>query len=162
MVWTALSTPTMPTRAGTAFSWGQRRLNFRAICRLNLPADFFGQLSPKTRSTFYASISSVAKAVNVKGRFWPIAKRFGGKSRVLPIRYPKRRSRVTSRSKNAENLDGKGFFGERAGARTQDPVIKSHVLYRLSYALPWPLMALTIDRHRLRSFGEACLAAAFD
>ena len=27
--------------------------------------------------------------------------------------------------------------GERAGARTQDPVIKSHVLYRLSYALPW-------------------------
>lgn len=32
--------------------------------------------------------------------------------------------------------------GERAGARTQDPVIKSHVLYRLSYALPWPLMAL--------------------
>lgn len=31
--------------------------------------------------------------------------------------------------------------GERAGARTQDPVIKSHVLYRLSYALPWPLMA---------------------
>lgn len=33
------------------------------------------------------------------------------------------------------------FIGERAGARTQDPVIKSHVLYRLSYALPWPLMA---------------------
>ena len=25
--------------------------------------------------------------------------------------------------------------GERAGDRTQDPVIKSHVLYRLSYAL---------------------------
>lgn len=35
------------------------------------------------------------------------------------------------------------LLGERAGARTQDPVIKSHVLYRLSYALPWPLMALT-------------------
>ena len=52
--------------------------------------------------------------------------------------------------------------GERAGARTQDPVIKSHVLYRLSYALPWPLMALEIDRHRLRSFGKACLAVAFD
>lgn len=34
-------------------------------------------------------------------------------------------------------------LGERAGARTQDPVIKSHVLYRLSYALPWPLMAST-------------------
>ena len=27
------------------------------------------------------------------------------------------------------------LLGERAGARTQDPVIKSHVLYRLSYAL---------------------------
>ena len=26
--------------------------------------------------------------------------------------------------------------GERAGTRTQDPVSKSHVLYRLSYALP--------------------------
>lgn len=28
------------------------------------------------------------------------------------------------------------FLGERAGTRTQDPMIKSHVLYRLSYALP--------------------------
>jgi hypothetical protein len=27
------------------------------------------------------------------------------------------------------------LLGERAGDRTQDPVIKSHVLYRLSYAL---------------------------
>jgi hypothetical protein len=27
------------------------------------------------------------------------------------------------------------FIGERAGARTQDPLIKSQVLYRLSYAL---------------------------
>ena len=27
------------------------------------------------------------------------------------------------------------LFGERAGDRTQDPVIKSHVLYSLSYAL---------------------------
>ena len=51
-------------------------------------------------------------------------------------------------------------FGERAGARTQDPVIKSHVLYRLSYALPWPLDGFAqVDRHRLRSFREACLAA---
>ena len=35
-------------------------------------------------------------------------------------------------------VDGVDLFrksGERAGARTQDPVIKSHVLYRLSYAL---------------------------
>jgi hypothetical protein len=31
--------------------------------------------------------------------------------------------------------DDRGGVGERAGARTQDPVIKSHVLYRLSYAL---------------------------
>ena len=27
--------------------------------------------------------------------------------------------------------------GERAGIRTLDPVIKSHVLYQLSYALTW-------------------------
>ena len=50
------------------------------------------------------------------------------------------------------------IVGERAGARTQDPVIKSHVLYRLSYALPWPLMA----SKRLPSCSdirEACLAA---
>lgn len=29
--------------------------------------------------------------------------------------------------------------GEPAGTRTQDPVIKSHVLYRLSYGLAWPV-----------------------
>ena len=34
------------------------------------------------------------------------------------------------------------FFGERGGDRTHDPVIKSHVLYRLSYAL-----ALKKGRH---------------
>lgn len=28
-------------------------------------------------------------------------------------------------------------LGERGGDRTLDPVIKSHVLYRLSYALAW-------------------------
>jgi hypothetical protein len=27
------------------------------------------------------------------------------------------------------------LFGERGGTRTRDPMIKSHVLYRLSYAL---------------------------
>lgn len=27
------------------------------------------------------------------------------------------------------------FHGERGGTRTLDPMIKSHVLYRLSYAL---------------------------
>jgi hypothetical protein len=27
------------------------------------------------------------------------------------------------------------FVGERGGTRTLDPMIKSHVLYRLSYAL---------------------------
>jgi hypothetical protein len=31
------------------------------------------------------------------------------------------------------------FIGEPAGTRTQDPVIKSHVLYRLSYGLGAPL-----------------------
>ncbi len=29
----------------------------------------------------------------------------------------------------------KMFFGERGGTRTLDPMIKSHVLYHLSYAL---------------------------
>jgi hypothetical protein len=28
------------------------------------------------------------------------------------------------------------FHGERAGARTRDPLIKSQMLYQLSYALP--------------------------
>ena len=28
-----------------------------------------------------------------------------------------------------------GFIGERGGTRTLDPMIKSHVLYHLSYAL---------------------------
>jgi hypothetical protein len=29
------------------------------------------------------------------------------------------------------------FIGERGGTRTLDPMIKSHVLYHLSYALTW-------------------------
>ena len=32
--------------------------------------------------------------------------------------------------------------GERAGIRTLDPVIKSHVLYQLSYALTWRIKYL--------------------
>ena len=36
-------------------------------------------------------------------------------------------------AKVEKSIDG---LGERAGTRTQDPMIKSHVLYRLSYALP--------------------------
>jgi hypothetical protein len=43
-----------------------------------------------------------------------------------------------------------GLCGERAGARTQDPVIKSHVLYRLSYALDPDAVG---DRHRLPDSG---------
>jgi hypothetical protein len=34
-----------------------------------------------------------------------------------------------------ETPAAEGFFGERGGTRTLDPMIKSHVLYRLSYAL---------------------------
>ena len=74
-------------------------------------------------------------------------------SRWVPISLGSRvgKLRIGARS---EEPDRRFFFrlvislkalirlGERAGARTQDPVIKSHVLYRLSYALPWPLMAL--------------------
>jgi hypothetical protein len=35
----------------------------------------------------------------------------------------------------AEIQEAPGFIGERGGTRTLDPMIKSHVLYRLSYAL---------------------------
>ena len=48
-----------------------------------------------------------------------------------PMRPPQRRLKFNAR----EVIDLSGFSGERAGDRTQDPVIKSHVLYRLSYAL---------------------------
>ena len=34
-----------------------------------------------------------------------------------------------------QDADIKGIFGERGGTRTHDPMIKSHVLYHLSYAL---------------------------
>ena len=37
-------------------------------------------------------------------------------------------------NKIAETPD---FIGEPGGTRTHDPVIKSHVLYRLSYRLAW-------------------------
>jgi hypothetical protein len=35
----------------------------------------------------------------------------------------------------AEIKEAPGFIGERGGTRTLDPMIKSHVLYHLSYAL---------------------------
>ena len=35
----------------------------------------------------------------------------------------------------AEIQEMPDFIGERGGTRTLDPMIKSHVLYRLSYAL---------------------------
>jgi hypothetical protein len=38
--------------------------------------------------------------------------------------------------------DGHDRSGERAGIRTLDPVIKSHVLYQLSYALAWRIRYL--------------------
>src|SRR3569833_3029468 len=43
--------------------------------------------------------------------------------------------RTMSLRRGWEDVAIEGECGERAGARTQDPVIKSHVLYRLSYAL---------------------------
>ena len=39
---------------------------------------------------------------------------------------------ANSPDRNFHSLD---FIGERGGTRTLDPMIKSHVLYRLSYAL---------------------------
>ena len=52
----------------------------------------------------------------------------------------------------AEN--GHDPTGERAGIRTLDPVIKSHVLYQLSYALAWRI-------RYLNSAGFTSLAGLF-
>ncbi len=38
---------------------------------------------------------------------------------------------------NQSNLDFVGGFGERAGARTQDPVIKRKVAYQFLQAIQW-------------------------
>ena len=37
--------------------------------------------------------------------------------------------------KPTNTIDYNRLYGERGGTRTLDPMIKSHVLYRLSYAL---------------------------
>jgi hypothetical protein len=47
----------------------------------------------------------------------------------LPTCFP------AGRSWEAEIREAPGFIGERGGTRTLDPMIKSHVLYHLSYAL---------------------------
>ncbi len=44
-------------------------------------------------------------------------------------------------------FDFVGDFGERVGVRTQDLLIKSQLLYRLSYALP-------VGANRPRKCGE--------
>jgi hypothetical protein len=41
-----------------------------------------------------------------------------------------------------------GFVGERGGTRTLDPMIKSHVLYHLSYALSPRRQALALPGRR--------------
>ena len=43
------------------------------------------------------------------------------------------------------------LLGERAGARTQDPVIKSHVLYRLSYRLHAARFTSSVRFHNISS-----------
>ena len=53
----------------------------------------------------------------------------------VPILYPNLISWVVARHRFAKCLILRDFFGERGGTRTLDPMIKSHVLYRLSYAL---------------------------
>ena len=54
---------------------------------------------------------------------------------------------LKSRNKNDHNnLYNYLFsFGERAGVRTRDPLIKSQMLYRLSYALPIALFFTARD-----------------
>jgi hypothetical protein len=57
--------------------------------------------------------------------------------------------------------------GERAGDRTQDPVIKSHVLYRLSYALAFkarcvgaPLLPVNSTAPRINAAAGASVSPA--
>ncbi len=45
---------------------------------------------------------------------------------------------MTARPLKAKESSGFEMFGEPAGIRTQDPMIKSHVLYQLSYGLGAP------------------------
>ncbi len=45
------------------------------------------------------------------------------------------RGRASPVQRAIETTDFNGLRGEPAGDRTRDPVIKSHVLYRLSYGL---------------------------
>ena len=45
------------------------------------------------------------------------------------------RTAINRESEHVEVRDVDRLYGERGGTRTLDPMIKSHVLYRLSYAL---------------------------
>ena len=51
---------------------------------------------------------------------------------MCPQRVPESKPEAQQLHKMQEML---GFIGERGGTRTLDPMIKSHVLYHLSYAL---------------------------
>jgi hypothetical protein len=50
-----------------------------------------------------------------------------------PIGYPNGLPMLVQDRKNTKNVFE--IHGERGGTRTLDPMIKSHVLYHLSYAL---------------------------
>lgn len=61
---------------------------------------------------------------------------FGGAQRHLVIHSGGHRTTGAPTGQRRISVQIFDAVGERAGTRTQDPVIKSHVLYRLSYALP--------------------------
>src|SRR5262245_23048659 len=70
-------------------------------------------------------------------------------------------TRATSRSRARRRIGGTSFYragtpkeaGERAGTRTQDHLIKSQVLYQLSYALSEASWARMYGPHGTRSIG---------
>ena len=54
-----------------------------------------------------------------------------------PQRYPNANEQERPQGGEEPNsLILQGYDGERGGTRTHDPLIKSQMLYRLSYALP--------------------------
>jgi hypothetical protein len=56
----------------------------------------------------------------------------GGK--VLPRSLPRLKTKFDYNERKLQQAHD--FIGERDGIRTHDPLIKSQMLYRLSYALP--------------------------
>ena len=79
-----------------------------------------------------ASLAQHATAVTVKGNAHDRAGEKGLEKCCFPTRF----QRILFWEADRPKMQEVGYFiGERGGTRTLDPMIKSHVLYHLSYAL---------------------------